>query len=70
MCTYSFMVWVVTMSSDRHTKRSSCGVQTTNDNELNLLEHILHHLAVSVNGQQIEVQPLDSPNSYNNPQNN
>jgi hypothetical protein len=53
------------MSPDRHT-RSSCGVQTTNDNELNLLEHILQHLAVSVNGQQIEVWPLDSPSSYNN----
>jgi hypothetical protein len=57
------------MSSDRHT-RSSCGVQTTNDNELNLLQQILHHLGVSVNGQQIEVWPLDSRYSYNTLQNN
>jgi hypothetical protein len=49
---------------------SSCGVQTINDNELNLLEHILQHLAISVNGQQIEEWPLDSPYSYNNLQNN
>jgi hypothetical protein len=68
ICKYSFVFCFVTMSSDRHT-RSSCGVQTTNDNELNLQEDILQHLAVSVNSQQIEVWSLGSSLSYNNLQN-